>query len=110
MRLWKRKPEFSALYREHAREVYAWFRKRTGSHETAADLTAETFARGLERYWRVRGSGGEGAAIAWIFGIAQNVLREHARSNRIQRSVAARLGMTLESAVVADDIEARLER
>ena len=65
-----------------AREVYNWFRKQTRDHETAADLTAETFARCLQRYGRDEAAGGERTAMAWIFAIAHNVLRQHRRSAR----------------------------
>lgn len=105
---WRRKPPFAELYREHSREVYDWFRKQTRDHETAADLTAETFARCLERYGRVRAAGGERTAMAWIFAVAHNVLREHRRSGRSETSARERLGIHIDHASPADEIEQRL--
>lgn len=105
---WRRKPGFGDLYRKHAREVYDWFRARTPNHETAAELTAETFARGLERYGRVRSPGGEATAIAWIFGIAKNVLREHRRQDVRSDSARRRLGLASPQPWPGDEIESRL--
>jgi DNA-directed RNA polymerase specialized sigma24 family protein len=39
---------FARFHRRHVRGVLAYFRRRTGDAETAADLTAETFAAALE--------------------------------------------------------------
>jgi DNA-directed RNA polymerase specialized sigma24 family protein len=38
---------FAQFYRAHVRGVVAYFRRRVGSAELAADLTAETFAAAL---------------------------------------------------------------
>src|SRR4051812_46868639 len=38
---------FARFYRRHVRGVIAFFHRRTGDAETAADLTAETFAAAL---------------------------------------------------------------
>jgi RNA polymerase sigma-70 factor (ECF subfamily) len=104
----RRKPAFAQLYREHAREVYDWFRRRTRDHESAADLTAETFARALQHYGRVRVEGGERTAMAWIFAIAHNVLREYRRTGRIHASARGRLGIRVDHEPQAEDIERRL--
>jgi DNA-directed RNA polymerase specialized sigma24 family protein len=59
---------FAAFYRLHVRGVIAYFRRRVGNAELAADLTAETFAAALEG--RRRFAPERGPAAAWLYGIA----------------------------------------
>lgn len=73
--------QFGALYDRYVEPVYRYAYRRTGSHPEAQDLTAETFRRALEaipRYERT-----ERPFAAWLFGIAANVLREHARRRAV---------------------------
>lgn len=83
---------FAEVYDRHAREVYAWARVRIGEH--AADVTAEVFARAWLRRSRFRDEE-QGSALPWLFGIAQNVLRESLRKQRIEDSGLRRLGIPL---------------
>ena len=81
---------FATVYDRHAAAVYRWARSRVGDH--ADDLTAETFARA----WLSRGSfsdRAEGSALPWLLGIAQNVLRDSLRRQRIEDRARARLGL-----------------
>jgi RNA polymerase sigma factor (sigma-70 family) len=77
---------FAAFYRRHLPAVLAFARRRTGSSEAAADVTAEVFAAALVACDRYRP--GEAPAIGWLLGIARNKLRELARRGR--RSADAR--------------------
>jgi RNA polymerase sigma factor (sigma-70 family) len=89
---------FAVVYDRHVAAIYTWARSRVGEH--AADLTAETFARA----WLSRGSfrdGAEGSAFPWLLGIAQNVLRESLRRQRIEERARARLGLARELAADA---------
>jgi len=64
-----------------------------GDH--AADLTAEVFARA----WLSRGSfkdRAEGSARPWLLGIAQNILVDSLRRQRIEDKARARLGLPRE--------------
>jgi RNA polymerase sigma-70 factor (ECF subfamily) len=63
---------FAAFYRGHVRGLLAYFRRRVGSAELAADLTAETFAAALEG--RHRYAPERGPAAAWLYGIARRQL------------------------------------
>lgn len=81
---------FAEVYDRHVREVLAWARARIGEH--AADLTAEVFARAWVRRGRFRDQG-QGSALPWLLGIAQNVLRESLRKQRIEDSGRRRLGL-----------------
>lgn len=81
---------FAEVYDRHVREVLAWARARIG--EPAADLTAEVFARAWLRRSRFRDQE-QGSALPWLLGIAQNVLRESLRKQRIEDSGRRRLGI-----------------
>jgi RNA polymerase sigma-70 factor, ECF subfamily len=81
---------FAEVYDRHVREVHAWARARIGEH--AADLTAEVFARAWLRRSRFRDQA-RGSAVPWLLGIAQNVLRESLRKQRIEDSGCRRLGI-----------------
>ena len=89
---------FAVVYDRHAAAIYNWARLRVGEH--AADLTAETFARA----WLSRSSfrdGAEGSAFPWLLGIAQNLLRDSLRKQRIEDRARARLGLARELATDA---------
>jgi RNA polymerase sigma-70 factor (ECF subfamily) len=83
--------DFGRLYDLNAESVLRYFYRRTACPETAADLTAETFAaalRSLSTY-----EPGKGPARAWLFGIARNQLTHFARWRRIDSRARERLGM-----------------
>src|SRR6185295_12420248 len=63
---------FGRFYRRHVHGVIAFFHRRTGDAETAADLTAETFAAALEGCHRYDPD--RGAPAAWLYGIAHRRL------------------------------------
>lgn len=70
---------FGLLYDRYVTQVYRYCYGKTGSHEDAEDVTAETFRRALEnieRYtWRGNPFG------AWLYRIAANlIISEHRRS------------------------------
>jgi RNA polymerase sigma-70 factor (ECF subfamily) len=97
---------FAELYRRHVRAVLTWFTRRTGCAETAADLTAETFAAAFvaRRRYEDRGA----PVIAWLFGIARRQLGSYARRRRVDQRARRKLGIerTLPD---ADDLE-RIEQ
>ena len=82
---------FARFYRAHVHAVIAFFHRRTGDAELAADLTGETFAAALEgcaRYAPKRG-----APAAWLFGIAHRQLAALHRRGRVEQRARRRLGM-----------------
>jgi RNA polymerase sigma factor (sigma-70 family) len=81
---------FSAFYREHLDAVVAFFQRRIGDRELAFDLTAETFAAVVVGAGAYRG---DAPAVAWLFGIARNKLRESLRRDRVADTARRRLGM-----------------
>jgi RNA polymerase sigma factor (sigma-70 family) len=88
---------FSAFYRVHLDAVLAFFMRRVGDRELALDLTAETFAAVVVSAGSYRS---DGPAVAWLFGIARNKLRESLRRNRVEDAARRRLGM---EPLVVDD-------
>jgi RNA polymerase sigma factor (sigma-70 family) len=90
---------FSTFYREHLDAVVAFFKRRVGDRELAFDLTAETFAAVVVSAGAYRG---DGPAVAWLFGIARNKLRESIRRDRVAETARRRLGL---EPIIFDDAE-----
>jgi RNA polymerase sigma-70 factor (ECF subfamily) len=82
---------FGELYRRHVQAVLTWSYRRTGCPETAADLTAETFAQAFLSRARYRATGAP--ARAWLFGIARHELGRLARRGRVAERARGRMGM-----------------
>jgi RNA polymerase sigma factor (sigma-70 family) len=82
---------FAEFYRRHVRGVIAFFHRRTGDAEIAADLTAETFAAALEGCHRYAPD--RGAPAAWLYGIAHRRLTTLQRHGGVERRARRRLGM-----------------
>ena len=82
---------FARFYRRHVDGVIAFFHRRTGDAETAADLTAETFAAALEGCHRYAPE--RGAPAAWLYGIAHRQLATLHRRGHVERRARRRLGM-----------------
>jgi len=97
--------DFGIFYARHEDAMLAFFLRRTGSPELAADLTAETFARALEG--RRRFDATLGAAQAWLFGIARHVLARSLERGRVEDEARHRLGIGPLS--LSDDDLARID-
>lgn len=83
---------FIEFYDLHARAVSRWFRWRTADADTAADLTAETFAElldSIDGYDQDRSADPSG----WLYGIARNKLRRWHRSQAVDGRARASLGV-----------------
>ena len=97
---------FGEFYARHERAVFRYFYRRVGEAELAADLSAECFAAALLSSSRFRA--GEAPAVAWLFGIARNVLGRSFERRRVESRARAKLGMP--PLVLADDTLDALER
>jgi len=111
-----RRPElarerFERMYREHASALYAYLRWSCGDDTLAEDLLADVFERVLRsahRYDPRRGS-----ETTWLYAIAVNRVRDHARRRAAERRAVLQLraeaerapvgSPTVESAVAARD-------
>lgn len=61
-------------------KVHAYIRYRVSNADAAEELTADVFVRSLERLRTYDPTKGE--LIAWMFGIARNLVRDHLRTQR----------------------------
>ncbi len=94
------------FYRRRVDAVLAFFLRRTGDRELAADLTAETFAAALSalpRYSPQRSS-----ALAWLFTIAHHKMADSIRRGQVEDRARRRLG--LEPLVFSDEDIERVEQ
>jgi RNA polymerase sigma factor (sigma-70 family) len=83
---------FAGVYERRHPLIRAYLRRRLGSHpDLVLDLTAETFARALER--RDQFDPARGSASTWLIGIAHNLLLDAARRGRVADASRRRLGM-----------------
>ncbi len=82
---------FGELYERNADAVLAFFVRRTGCAQTAADLTAETFAQALTSRHRLVDMGAPDRA--WLFKIANRQLGRFVRHERVSSRATQRLGM-----------------
>ena len=88
---------FRTLYDRYAERVFGYFVRRSGDHDAAFDLTAETFAQAWLGRRRFRDEAG-GSAGPWLYGIARNVLVLSVRRGRLERAARERLGLLREEA------------
>jgi RNA polymerase sigma factor (sigma-70 family) len=96
----------AALFDRHYDYVWRYLCRRAGA-VVADELASEVFVRALSGQAAV--DGGLGAARAWLYGIATNVLREHSRGEGRRWRAYAR---ALEPAATAgglDDVDERVD-
>jgi len=82
---------FALLYEHNVDSVLAYFFRRTGCAQTAADLTAETFAQAFTSRSRFSDIGAP--ARAWLFTIARRQLARFARRQKVSRRYRNRVGL-----------------
>jgi len=84
-----RDEDFERLYAAEAPGLFSFLAYRTGDRALAQDLLADAFEKALRsrgRYDRRRGS-----EKTWLYAIALNVLRDHARRDAAHARATARL-------------------
>ena len=96
---------FSVIYGRHAESVYGYCFRRTGSWSAAEDLTSIVFLEAWRRRADIR-FGDEGSLRPWLFGVANNAIRNRARAVRRHRAALQRLP----AAMVADDATVEVDR
>jgi RNA polymerase sigma-70 factor (ECF subfamily) len=98
---------FALLYERRYPLVRGYLHRRVGPHpDLVLDLVAETFARALEH--RDQFDPQRGTAVAWLLGIARNLLLEAVRRGRVADASRRLLGM--EPIVIGDEQLELLER
>jgi RNA polymerase sigma-70 factor (ECF subfamily) len=77
------------LFKRHSRSVYAYCARRTGNLDLAEDLTSIVFMEAFRRRRKLQLS--STSALPWLFGVANNVMRNADRSFRRYRSALNRI-------------------
>jgi RNA polymerase sigma-70 factor (ECF subfamily) len=90
--------DFAAFYERHVGLVAAYLGRRVVRPDLVFDLAAETFARALAH--RDQYDARRGPPVAWLLGIARNLVVDAARRGRVADDARRRLGM---SPVALDD-------
>ena len=83
--------DFGRFYDRYVRSLLAYFQRRTRDPETAADLTAETFAAALAARGRFRTR--STPASVWLFAIAHHKLTDYHRRGSAEDRMRRRLGI-----------------
>lgn len=103
-----RRRDFERLYAEHAGPLFGFLAYRTGHRQLAEDLLADTFERALLR--RRRFDPRRGSEKSWLYAIALNLLRDHARRAAVEERALERVDAApaevTEPATVVEDRDA----
>jgi RNA polymerase sigma factor (sigma-70 family) len=86
--------EFEQLYAAEANGLFGYLAYRTGDRALAQDLMADTFERAFRA--RARFDRRRGSQRTWLYAIALNVLRDHARRAAAERRASDRIGAVAE--------------
>ncbi len=97
---------FGVFYDRYERAVLAFFWRRTGRADLAADMTSEVFARALEA--AARFDDDRGSARTWLYMFARQLLVDAWRHGRVENAARARLKM--EALVVTDEFLQTIEQ
>jgi RNA polymerase sigma-70 factor (ECF subfamily) len=96
---------FGQLFQRHSTLIYNYCFRRVGDWAAAEDLVSVVF---LEA-WRRRASVRPELGRAWLFGIANNVMRNRLRAYRRHRAALERLGLPEPEPDFAGETDARLD-
>src|SRR5271168_3596356 len=80
-----RSDTFERLFEEHAGRLFSFLVYRTGNRALAEDLLSETFERVMRS--RQRFDPRRGSERRWLYTIALNLLRDHARRQTHEEQV-----------------------
>jgi len=97
---------FAVLFDRHFARVHRYLRRRLGD-EPAAELAAETFLQAFRS--RRSFSGGEASVLAWLYGIAANLVRMNHRTEERRLRAYARAAAGLSAYEPAIAVEDRLD-
>lgn len=79
----------TAVFADHLDTIYNYCYRRSGSWSAAEDLTSAVFLEVWRSRHRVIDL--DGSVLPWLYGVATNVCRNHARSQRRRLSALTRL-------------------
>jgi len=97
---------FAVLFDRHFAALHRYLRRRLGD-EAAAELAAETFLQAFRS--RRRFVGADASVLAWLYGIAGNLVRMSHRTEERRLRAYARAAAGLGGYESADAIEDRID-
>jgi RNA polymerase sigma-70 factor (ECF subfamily) len=95
---------FGRVFDRHVDAIYGYLCRRVG-RTAAEELTSETFVRAFDGRERFFGED----ALPWLYGIASNLIRHHARAERRQLAAYARLASWGTRDRLDVDVDGRLD-
>jgi RNA polymerase sigma factor (sigma-70 family) len=98
---------FGELFERHAETVYNHCFRRTGSWSRAEDLVSAVFLEAWRKRQEVHLSGD--SILPWLLAVANNVLRNEARTLRRYRRLLSQLPRTISAGDLRSDVEQRLD-
>lgn len=96
----------AVLFRRHADVLYNYCFRRVGNWSTAEELVSIVF---LEAWRRRKADVQPGMVLAWLYGIATNVVRNRRRSERRYAAAVGRMPAERPSPDLSDDVVARTD-
>src|SRR3954469_17165488 len=90
-----RDADFESLYEREAQALFGFLAYRTGDRGLAEDLLADAFERALRS--RKRYDPAKGSQRTWLYAIAMNLLRDHARRAAAEGRAVERVGRPVPS-------------
>ncbi len=99
--------DFERLYAAEAQGLFAFLAYRTGDRALAEDLLSDAFERALRS--RVKYDRRRGSEKTWLYAIALNLLRDHARRAAAEGRAYERVRAGSDSHDVFSGVEARDE-
>src|ERR1700759_494568 len=103
-----RTEEFERLYNKHASPLLGFLVYRTGDRSLAEDLLADTFERVLHA--RRPFDRRKASEKTWLYTIALNLLRDHARRSAAGARALARISVGQNDFLTEADIDAVEQR
>jgi RNA polymerase sigma-70 factor (ECF subfamily) len=97
---------FAELFDRHYPAIRRYLRRRVG-HQLADDLAADTFTLAFRQRHRYRPEHPD--AAAWLYGIAGNLLRQHARAEERRLRAYARVVADPAGSDVGDGVAERVD-
>ena len=99
---------FGLIFERHARAIYNFCFRRTGSWSVAEDLMSDVFLVAWRRRRDVAFTAEDGTVLPWLYSVALNLLRNRRRSERRATAAFARLDPTAAQADFSDEVVGRL--
>jgi len=98
---------FGELFDRHANAIFNFCLRRTGDRSAAEDLMSATFLHAWRRRADMRPAAD--GPVAWLYGIAANLVRRHFRGIGRRRAAMARLTSPGPEPDPSDEIAGRLD-